>query len=250
MLHDWLLQQGRELGRGLLHLVFPGCCFLCEGSVAEDGCGFCESCRIALLEDPHHICPHCGRTVGPFAVVAGRCGSCRKEKLAFDQVLRLGPYEGVLRDVVLRLKQPAHEVLAEHLGELWAEQQRLRFEALAADAVIPVPLHWRRRWKRGYNQSQALARSLAAKLGLPCRPAWLRRIRATPFQTRQTPAGRRDNVRDAFRVPHGYSLDQQAILLVDDVLTTGATAHEAARALRAAGAGRIIVAVLARANHG
>jgi ComF family protein len=248
MLLDWLFQQGREQGRGLLQLIYPGCCFLCAGAAAEDDCGFCVSCRDALLNDPQDACPHCGQTVGPYAVVAGRCNSCRQEKYAFDAVVRLGPYVGVLRDVVLRLKLPVHEVLAEHLGELWADRQRLRFEALASDLVIPVPLHWRRRWQRGYNQSQAMAWGLAARLGLPCRPSLLRRIRATPLQTSQTPAGRRDNVRDAFRVPAGYTLDRQTILLVDDVLTTGATAHEAARALRAAGAARIIAVVLARTN--
>jgi predicted amidophosphoribosyltransferase len=93
--------------------------------------------------------------------------------------------------------------------------------------------------------SCALARALAARLSLPCHPRWLRRIRNTPKQTAQTPTGRRENVRGAFRAPRRARLRGKAVLLVDDVLTTGSTCSEAARALREAGAARVVVAVLA-----
>jgi predicted amidophosphoribosyltransferase len=109
-------------------------------------------------------------------------------------------------------------------------------------------LHWLRRWRRGYNQSAALARGIATRLGLPCHPSWLRRIRNTPQQTHQTPAGRKANVRGAFRTRPGAPVRGRTILLVDDVMTTGVTASEAARALRAGGASRVVVAVLARAQ--
>jgi ComF family protein len=135
--------------------------------------------------------------------------------------------------------------LAELLSDLWAEHAATRLRDLGADVVVPVPLHWRRRWSRGYNQSEALARGLAARLGLPCRPRWLRRARFTPDQSRQTAAARRDNVRSAFWARPRAGLRQRCVLLVDDVLTTGSTASEAARALRAAGAARVVVAVLA-----
>jgi predicted amidophosphoribosyltransferase len=102
-----------------------------------------------------------------------------------------------------------------------------------------------RRLRRGYNQSEILARPLAGRLRLPCRPGWLRRGRRTPQQTLQPPAGRRENVRGAFRARAGAGLRGRTVLLVDDVLTTGSTAHEAARALRQAGAARVVVAVLA-----
>ena len=114
--------------------------------------------------------------------------------------------------------------------------------------LVPVPLHWRRRWLRGYNQSEALAHGLAARLRLPCGSCGLRRIRATPMQTSQTLAGRRDNVRGAFAAAPNVRTAGKTVLLVDDVMTTGATASEAARALKAAGARRVVVAVLTRAH--
>jgi ComF family protein len=159
--------------------------------------------------------------------------------------MRLGPYEGLLRDVILRLKKSSGEALADLAGRLWAAHSESKLRDIRADVVIPVPLHWWRRWSRGYNQSEALARAVARRLGLPCRPGWLGRIRYTPLQTRQTPAGRPANVRGAFRARKRATLHSRTVLLIDDVLTTGSTASEAARALREAGAARIIVAVLA-----
>lgn len=165
----------------------------------------------------------------------------------FERVICLGPYDGLLRELILRLKQAAGEGVAEVLGQLWVEHSRDRLRELGGDFVIPVPLHWRRRWARGYNQSAILADCLARNLGLPCRPRWLRRIRFTPSQTEQSASTRRDNVRDAFRACPHPALKGRTVLLVDDVVTTGSTASEAARALRNAGAGQVVVAALAHA---
>jgi ComF family protein len=183
--------------------------------------------------------------VGPFANVDVGCLKCRKISFAFDGALRLGPYEGLLREIVLRLKHPQGEGLAEVVGLLWAEHASERLRQVGADLIIPVPLHWTRRWKRGYNQSEALAHALAQRLGLSCRPRWLRRVRRTARQWERPPSGRRENVRNAFMACPGAELKGRSVLLVDDVLTTGSTASEAARALKAAGAERVVVAVLA-----
>jgi ComF family protein len=154
----------------------------------------------------------------------------------------------MLREIILRLKNQKGEGLAELLGESWADEWAMRMEALHVDAAVPVPLHWLRRWQRGYNQSASLCRGLATRLGLPYHTTWLRRVRNTPRQTSQSPAERKLNVRGAFQARKVAPLLGKSILLIDDVMTTGATANEASRALRACGARRVIVAVLARAQ--
>jgi ComF family protein len=240
-----LWRAGRDLAQGLLQLFYPKLCWLCGVSLPPDGDGFCTPCATALTTDPHPTCPLCSSTVGPFAHLADGCPRCRNSALAFAAALRLGPYEGPLREVVLRLKHHSGEGLAEVVGALWAAHAEARLRATGTDLVIPVPLHWRRRWSRGYNQSETLAHALAARLRLPCRPRWLRRTRSTPKQTGQTPAGRRENVRGAFAARAVDAIKGKTVLLVDDVLTTGSTCSEAARALRSAGAVRVVVAVLA-----
>jgi ComF family protein len=150
--------------------------------------------------------------------------------------------------MILRLKHSTGEELAELLGDLWAEHDAARLAQLGIEIVIPVPLHWWRQWVRGYNQSEALARALACKLGRPCRTNWLRRIRNTPQQTRQTPSGRLVNVKGAFKSSPATNLKGKSILLVDDVFTTGSTCSEAAHVLRTAGAARVVVAVLAHSR--
>jgi ComF family protein len=154
----------------------------------------------------------------------------------------------LLREVILRMKHQNGESLAEAVGDLWAEHSGSRLRQSGAQVIIPVPLHWRRRWTRGYNQSEALARALASSLQLPCKPSWVRRTRHTPQQTSQTRAQRPENVRGAFKAGSGARLRGVTVLLVDDVLTTGTTCSEASRALREAGAAKVMVAVLAHGS--
>jgi ComF family protein len=237
----------RDLARGFLHLVYPGACAVCTRPLGDAPGDFCPDCRAALLDDPHPTCPRCGSTLGSNLPPGDDCSHCRGESFAFERVLRLGPYEGLRRDVILRMKHLHSEGLAEAVGELWSAHAAGRLRAVGASVVVPVPLHWWRRWRRGYNQAAVLARALASGLQIPCRERWLLRVRATPFQSDLPPSARRANVRGAFRAVANPHLRGQTVLLVDDVLTTGSTASEAARELRAAGAARVVVAVLAHA---
>jgi ComF family protein len=248
MFPSWLRSAARSLGHGLLHLIYPGLCHVCARSLEPPAPPFCADCRRALTLDDAAVCPRCAATVGPFVADASGCVRCREESFAFDAAVRLGPYEGLLRETVLRLKRWSGETLAERLGALFAETARERLLGLGAELVLAVPLHWRRLWSRGYNQAAALAHGLAGVLGLPCRPTWLRRIRHTPRQTDLTPAQRRLSVRGAFRTTTGAGVAGKVVLLVDDVVTTGTTVGEAAKALRQAGAARVVVAAVARAQ--
>ena len=234
----------RELAQGLLALLYPGICAACGKSLPLEQGRFCTGCREALISNPLS-CPRCASSIGPYASVEGGCVQCRDAVFHFERALRLGPYDGLLRELVIRLKHASGEGLAEILGDFWAESAESALLAVGADIIIPVPLHWRRRWARGYNQSEALALALARRLRWPCRTRWLRRIRHTPYQTLQSGAARRDNVKGVFQASRRAELHGRSVLLIDDVLTSGSTASDAARALRAAGAARVTVAVLA-----
>jgi ComF family protein len=246
---DRAAAAGRDLGRGLLHLLYPGCCHACGGALPPGEPHFCPRCRPALLIDPFPACPRCAATLGPYAASDAGCPECRGEAFRFERAVRLGPYDGVLRDLILRLKHHTGEGLAELVGGLWARRAEGEFRSLAAEALVPVPLHWFRRWRRGYNQSAAIAFGIGRALGIPSHPSWLRRVRNTPRQTAQSFAGRRENVRGAFDARGGAGLRGKTVLLVDDVLTTGATDSEAAHALRSAGVARVAVAVLGRGGQ-
>jgi ComF family protein len=135
--------------------------------------------------------------------------------------------------------------LSEPLGRLLA---RALPRAEAFDAIVPMPLHWVRRWRRGFNQSELLARVLAKRIGVPVVAA-VRRRKPTPPQAGLTSAQRRTNVAGAFVVKNSSQIRGQHVLLIDDVLTTGATARACAAALKRAGAAQVTVLTLARVDR-
>jgi ComF family protein len=235
--------------RGIAQLILPNSCLLCNESNKDSDRlrhGLCRDCILAISPDSDLACPRCAMTVGPHTDVSKGCSVCRGESLGFDSAIRLGTFEGKLREAVLRIKTSGGEGLAEMLGLLLLDKFSTRLKAVGVDVVVPIPLHWRRRWIRGYNQAAAIGRELAAGTGAKFAPGLIRRIRHTPQQIQPSAAARKENVRGAFKVHRRASFGTGTVLLVDDVLTTGSTAGEAARSLRAAGARNVMVAVLAR----
>ena len=232
-------------------LVFPWSCPVCgaEGLTSP----LCDSCRHELLEQSAQatalVCPRCALPVGPFADLRGGCSACRDHSLGFDAALALGPYDGDLRDLCLRLKHERNAWLAPWLGELFVDARGPAISHLTQGAwIVPIPLHWWRHWQRGYNQAEALALGLARRLNVPIyRP--LRRVTATERLASKGRTERANAMHGVFRARPSRQLSGRTILLVDDILTTGATCGDAARALKKAGATRVIVVVIARAER-
>jgi ComF family protein len=243
MISEWL----RALRATLDALFFPWSCSLC-GTEASNG-PFCNSCRQELLKHAATVtCPRCGLRVVPFGDVRGGCSECRGRSLGFDAVLALGPYEGAIRTLCLQLKHEPNAWIAAWLSDLLFEARHDGFGRLPADSwIVPVPLHWWRYWIRGYNQAEALALGLARRLHFPVH-SLLRRVVATPHLAPMGPTSRQEVMRGVFRARRCPLLAGRTVLLVDDVLTSGATCSGAARALRKAGAGQVIAVVIARAE--
>jgi ComF family protein len=175
----------------------------------------------------------------------GRCALCRLGLQSFDAVYSYGSYEGTLRELVHLFKYAGVRPLAGPFGKFLA--QALPRET-AFDVVVPMPLHWFKKWQRGFNQSDLLAREIGKKWGVPVRTV-VRRQKATRSQAGLTNAKRRANMSGAFKIPRGRSLAGMRVLLVDDVVTTGATASACARVLKRAGAAHVALLALARTDR-
>ncbi|MFS8544243.1 MAG: ComF family protein, partial [Limnochordales bacterium] len=160
-----------------------------------------------------------------------------------------GVYDGALRDYIHRVKFGADRALGETLGRFLAEYALRTRELWPFDAVVPVPLHAQRLAERGFNQAELLARPVAHYCGRPLLRHVLERVRPTAAQARMPVGGRRANVRGAFRVRAAAALAGKRLLLVDDVLTSGETAGEAARVLLRAGAAQVRVLCWAVGVH-
>src|SRR5260370_12156508 len=135
-------RAGRQLAQGVVQLIFPAVCGACGRSLDTEEGAFCSGCRATLTTDPLPTCPRCAASVGPHAVVEDGCSQCRGSHFHFDKANRLGPYQGLLRELVLRLKHSTGETLAELLGGLWAEGAQDRPAAAGAGGVSAVPLPW------------------------------------------------------------------------------------------------------------
>jgi ComF family protein len=232
--------------RGLADLILPPRGLDGSGPVQSPGLPVDAWTRIRFLEDP--VCDGCG---APFEHGQGdaRCSACLARPRRFGRARAACLYDDASRDLILQLKHADRTDLA-RLFTAWLG--RAAAELIGeADAVVPAPLHRWRLFRRRYNQSAEIARPLAARHGLAYLPDALQRLRNSDSQAGKSATGRRRNVAGAFTVAPARrpQIDGRRILLVDDVMTTGATAEACARALLRAGAAAVDVAVIARVRE-
>jgi ComF family protein len=239
----------RKISSRFLCLIFPEECRLCAQPLEDFN--RVPVCRVCLAKpsalSAEYFCVQCR---SPFLSSApldemGRCALCRRGVRGFDAAYSFGFYEDTLRELIHLFKYGRVQTLASPLGQLLARALPLEQNF---DVIVPMPLHWRKRMERGFNQSELLAREIGHRKHLPVTKA-LRRVRYTGAQAGLTNAKRRLNVSGAFRAKKGPGLNGKRVLLVDDVMTTGATAASGARALKRAGAQRVTLLTLARADR-
>ncbi len=243
----------RRLADGLLAVVLAPRCLACGAPLDSPLTGpVCPACWREVVPIPPPVCAICGDALSTWRsldLAASRCARCRRQPPALSRARAAGAYEGVLRQVIHGLKYEGRRTLATTLGEMMRARGAEVLQG--ADLAVPVPLHWRRRHARGFNQAEDLARHL----GLPVVRA-LRRVRPTSPQSGLSATDRRRNLRRAFapprrgwrrrRLPHPL-IRGACVVIVDDVSTTGATLEACALVLKEGGAREVRALTAARA---
>jgi ComF family protein len=233
------------MAKAALGLLYPPTCIACQAATGEPHtlCATCWS-GIRFIERPF-----CERLGTPFAVDLGQpllSPAAIADPPVFGRARAVAEYEGTASLLVHRLKYNDRLELARALG---AMMTRAGAELLReADVIVPVPLHRWRLWRRRFNQAMALGRVVSSESGVACDPFLLARVKRTRRQVGLTKAQRQENLQGAFRVPAEATarLQGKRVLLIDDVLTTGATANAASRALLRGGAASVDILAFAR----
>ena len=233
----------------LADLLFPSRCALCginDHAASDGGNVYCPSCVDKLSPAPRNRCQRCAAEIGPYAKSDEGCTHCRKRVYRFDSVVCLGMYEGSLRKALLAAKWSFSAVRMRSLGALLATARSAELKSQLYDRIVPIPHHWRQRLIRNFNPAWIIANELSERCNVTCDAGLLKKTQQTRPQKRVSVQHRFENQSGVLHVKDREVVRGERILLVDDVLTTGATCSEAARVLKAAGAKSCDVAVLAR----
>ncbi len=235
---------------GLLDLLYPRICFGCNKSLSEEGeMQICCNCLESINGIDSRRCYKCGLELGLGVYSSEKgCSECKKMNLRFDRGFYVSDYTGPLRELIVHYKYHNQEFLEKPLAKLLIHSI-LKEEIISEiDTIVPVPLHWKKRLSRGFNQSELLVKRISRELPVPISVNNLSNCKNTLSQTQLSRTERKRNVSGAFEVQNSELFSKKRVLLVDDVLTTGITASECARVLKKAGAKRVILLVLARAK--
>ncbi len=174
-----------KIASGGLNLLFPPRCAYCRVDIAqaEDHALICAECCRRLVPEKWIGCRHCGGVIFGDGESSDHCSLCKHPPLLFDRVVTIGGYRDNLRDAILKMKHPQHENLSLAMGRLLGEKRFGELDELEAEMIIPVPMYWMRRWRRGTNSAELLARCLGRKLGVPVRRRLLVRCKNTQPQS-------------------------------------------------------------------
>jgi ComF family protein len=240
-----------EVSDAIVSVFFPAGCRICDSLLTSASrVPLCEGCLSSFQRVAGGVCEICGRPLPGLGEKEGEpllCPACYNKTYAFERARSFAMYEGAVVRAILLLKFEQIEPLGAWFAERLAELVNTEGDALAADVVVPVPLHRERQRERGYNQAALLSKPLAKRLRLPHRAVLLMRTRARPDKQVLSLEERWESVRGAFATRPDSQVDNLRVLLVDDVLTTGATLDACARVLRDAGAKSVIGLTVARA---
>lgn len=233
----------------LLHaavdFVYPPACLMCGREVDRAAVSFCESCFDELQPNIPGECPRCGSPVGQYVDLTTGCGQCQRESFAFDRVVRLGVYDSTMRQACLRAKASSGSNISRGLARTLVQTKRSLFDELQPELIVPIPEHWTRRFLHSHYAAEAISFEISRALKLPLNRFALYKSRRTPKQAISPLFERKAQQSSSFEVRSNARLSGKSILLVDDILTTGATASAAARVLKNGGAKRVFVAVIA-----
>ena len=235
-----------DLLGGLTDILYPRRCAACGRSVGNEPGHICWDCRAGAESVAAPFCDLCGDPVEGVVEHRFVCSACRRWPPGFDVARSAMRHRGAFRRIMHEMKYNRHTALARDLSEFLYNCVAMHYSELRFDVVACVPLHRAKERERTYNQSDLLARGLAARLGIPAAARCMVRVRPTVSQSGLKANERRRNVHRAFAVRDPGWVEGRRVLLVDDVMTTGSTVSECAWALKNARAAQVAVATVAR----
>lgn len=244
---DRVTPPAARMVQGLISFIYPPLCAGCALPMSADlEDGFCPDCEQALDWVHPPYCPVCGIPNSKEAPNPHLCGDCLTGTYHFDRARAKGLYRGLLREVIHRFKYQGQTFLVRPLAQMLSEPGRKLARLHKVELIVPVPLHRRRLRQRGFNQAALLGRRLGSALGISVDYSSLKRSRWTEPQTGLSRRQRAANVQGAFDLIRPEKVQGKCVLLLDDVLTTGETVNQCARALKNGGASEVLVLTVAR----
>ncbi|ODS33146.1 MAG: putative phosphoribosyltransferase [Candidatus Scalindua rubra] len=233
----YVLTAIRNTFSGLLDILYPRYCFACDNSLHEEGNTYiCKNCLEEIKKTDAKRCVKCGFELGIGITSSNKgCPECENSNLRFEKSFFISDNKGALKNLIHQFKYNKHMCLVKPLGDLLINLLIHQDIMPEIDIVAPVPLHWRKKLERGFNQSELLAKKVCKKLSLPISTSNLCRIKNTLSQTQLSRTQRQKNVNGAFKIKNPKLFFKKKALLIDDVLTTGITASECARNLKKCG---------------